>query len=181
LILSGIVTAVVGVILTTLGFGGGAEAGTTGLVGVLLTLFLAFLIGGYTAGRMASRDGSKHGLLVALLALIVTLILALLGGVAGLGLINNRQGVTLPGVPTEIAQSGLGTVLTLGGVIALLLPFVAGPSGAPGGPKLAAGARRIGDASSTTASRIKNQLLEKRAPLFLAPVLVANALLIERT
>ncbi|MCA1715782.1 MAG: hypothetical protein LC781_02615 [Actinobacteria bacterium] len=139
LILSGLVTAVVSVILTTLGFGGGAEAGTTGLVGVLLTLFLAFLVGGYTAGRMASRDGSKHGLLVALLALIVTLILALLGGVAGLGLINNLQGVTLPGVPTEIAQSGLGTVLTLGGVIALLLPFVAGALGGSWGAKTGRG------------------------------------------
>ena len=135
LILSSIVTAVVGVILTALGFGGGAEAGTTGLVGVLLMLFLAFLIGGYTPGRMAGPDGSKHGLLVALVALIVTLILALLGGVAGLGLINNLQGVTLPGVPTEITQSGLGTVLTLGGVIALLLPFVAGALGGSWGTK----------------------------------------------
>ncbi|MDP8971986.1 MAG: hypothetical protein M3N45_02135 [Actinomycetota bacterium] len=135
LILSGIVSAVVGVILSALGFGGGAEAGTTGLVGVLLTLFLAFLVGGYTAGRMTGRDGSKHGLLVALLALIVTLILALLGGVAGLGLINNLQGVTLPGVPTEFAQSGLGTVLTLGGVIALLLPFIAGALGGSWGAK----------------------------------------------
>jgi hypothetical protein len=107
-----------------------------------LTLFLAFLIGGYTAGRMASRDGSKHGILVALLALIVTLILALLGGVAGLGLIsliNNLQGVTLPGVPTEIAQSGLGTVLTLGGIIALLLPFVAGALGGSLGAKTGRG------------------------------------------
>jgi predicted anti-sigma-YlaC factor YlaD len=133
LVLSGLVTAVVGMILTALGFGGGAEAGTIGLFGVLLTLFLSFLIGGYTAGRMAGRDGSKHGLLVALLALIVTLILALLGGVAGLT--NNLQDVALPGVPTEIAQRGLGTVLTLGGVIALLLPFVAGALGGSWGTK----------------------------------------------
>jgi len=133
LILSGIVTAVVGVILTALGFGGGAEAGTSGLVGVLLTLFLAFFIGGYAAGRMAGRDGSKHGILVALLALIVTLILALLGGVAGFT--NNLPDVTLPSFPTEITQSGLGTVLTLGGVIALLLPFVAGALGGSWGTK----------------------------------------------
>ena len=139
LILSGIVTATVGVILTAFGFGGGAEAGTTGLVGILLTLFLAFLIGGYTAGRMTGRDGSKHGLLVALLALIVTLILAFLGGVAGLGLIDSLQGVTLPGVPTEIVQSGLGTVLTLGGVVALLLPFVAGALGGSWGAKTGRG------------------------------------------
>lgn len=139
LILSGIVSAIVAVIFSALGFGGGAEAGTSGLVGVLLTLFLAFLVGGYTAGRMASRDGSKHGLLVALLALIVTLVLVLLGGAVGSSLVNNLQGVTLPGVPTEIAQQGLGTVLTLGGVIALLLPFVAGALGGSWGAKTGRG------------------------------------------
>lgn len=139
LILSGLVTAIVGVILTALGFRGGAEAGTTGLVGVLLTLFLAFLIGGYTAGRMASRDGSKHGLLVALLALVVTLVLVLLGGAVGRNLVDNLQGVTLPGVPSEIAQQGLGTVLTLGSVIALLLPFVAGALGGSWGAKTGRG------------------------------------------
>lgn len=129
LILSGLVSAVVGAILVTLGFGGGAEAGTAGLIGVLVTLFLAFLVGGYGAGRMAGRQGTRHGFLVALLALIVTLVLALLGGVAGPGLANNTQGVALPGVPSDIVQQGLGTVLTLGGVLALLLPFVAGAIG----------------------------------------------------
>lgn len=129
LILSGVVSVVVGAILTSVGFSGGTEAGTAGLVGVLVTLFLAFLVGGYGAGRMAGRQGTRHGFLVALLALIVTLILALLGGVAGPGLANNTQGVALPGVPSDIVQQGLGTVLTLGGVLALLLPFVAGAIG----------------------------------------------------
>ncbi len=139
LILSGIVGAVVGAILAALGFGGVSEAGTSGLVGVLLTLFFAFLIGGYTAGRMASRDGSKHGLLVALLTLIVTLILVLLGGVAGSSFIANLRGVTLPGIPSEVSQQGLGTVLTLGSIIALLLPFVAGALGGSWGAKTGRG------------------------------------------
>ncbi|MCA1738513.1 MAG: hypothetical protein LC740_06720 [Actinobacteria bacterium] len=125
LILSGLVTAVVGAILATLGFGGGSEAATTSFIGILVTLFLAFLIGGYAAGRMASRQGTRHGLLVALLALIVTLVLTL----TGLGLTNNLQSVTLPGVPSEVTQQGLGTVLTVGGVLALLLPFVGGAIG----------------------------------------------------
>ena len=129
LFLSGIVSAVVGALLAALGLGGGPEAGTAGLVGVLVTLFVAFLIGGYASGRMANRQGIRHGLLVALLALIVTLILAFLDGVAGPGLVNNLQDVTLPGVPAEIVQQGLGTVLTLGGVLALLLPFLGGAIG----------------------------------------------------
>jgi len=139
LILSGIVAAIVSMILAALGFGGVSEAGTSGLVGVLLTLFLAFLVGGYTAGRMASRNGSKHGLLVALLALVITLILALLSGAAGFGLIDNLRGVTLPGIPSEISQQGLGTVLTLGSVLALLIPFVAGALGGSWGARTGRG------------------------------------------
>ena len=129
LVLSSVVGAVAGAIFATLGFGGGAEAGATSLVGILVTLFLAFLIGGYTAGRMASRQGARHGLMVALLALVVTLALALLGSVAGSGLVYGLQGVALPGIPSEVVSQGLGTVLTLGGVLALLLPFVGGAIG----------------------------------------------------
>ena len=69
------------------------------------------------------------GIAVALIALIVTLVLTLMGGIAGLGFINNLPGITLPGVPSDIAQQGLSTVLTLGGILALLLPFVAGAVG----------------------------------------------------
>ena len=99
---------------------------------MLVTLFVAFLIGGYASGRMANRQGIRHGLLVALLALIVTLILAFLDGVAGPGLVNNLQDVTLPGVPAEIVQQGLGTVLTLGGSSPCSSRSWAAPSAAPG-------------------------------------------------
>src|ERR687893_3136239 len=47
LILSGIVGAIVGGILGAMGVQGGTEGGTAGLIGRLVTLFLAFLIGGY--------------------------------------------------------------------------------------------------------------------------------------
>src|SRR5688572_26959023 len=73
LILSGIVAAIVGGIIGLLGLGT-SSGGISGLVGVVVTLLLAFFIGGYAASRMASRSGAKHGLLVALLALIVAII-----------------------------------------------------------------------------------------------------------
>ena len=126
LIFSAVVSSVVEAI-----FGGGGSAqnmGTAGFVGLLTTLFLAFLIGGYTAGRMASRSGTKHGLLVALLALLVTLLLAALGGALGLAFLDNLQGVTLPNVP-DVTQQGLNTVLTLGSILALLVPFISGAIG----------------------------------------------------
>jgi hypothetical protein len=144
LILSGIVAAIVGVIFVTLGIGGGATGGgISALVGVLLTLLIAFFLGGYVAGRMASRSGVKHGLLVPLLALIVTIVLALIGGVVGTSFIDQLSGVTLPGPAGRAAQNvpqrGLGTILTVSGILALLLPFI---GGALGGAKGARTGRR---------------------------------------
>lgn len=127
LILSGVIS---GLVAGVAGAGGSTDqAGTVGVVGLLITLFVAFLVGGYTAGRLAGRSGTKHGLLVALLALIVTIILVLLSGIVGAALIDNLRGITLPGVPEDIARQGLNTVLTLSSVLALILPFIAGAIG----------------------------------------------------
>lgn len=127
LISSGIVS---GIVAGVAGAGGStSQAGTVGVVGLLITLFVAFLVGGYTAGRLAGRSGTRHGLFVALLALIITFILILLSTIVGAVLIDNLRGVTLPGVPEDIARQGLNTVLTLSSVLALVLPFIAGAIG----------------------------------------------------
>jgi hypothetical protein len=144
LILSGIVGAIVGGILAALGVGDGATSGgISGLIGLLLTLLIAFFIGGYVAGRMASRSGVKHGLLVPLLALVVTVVLAIIGTALGTSFIDQLSGVTLPGPADQAAQSvpqqGLGTILTVSGILALLLPFI---GGALGGAKGASTGRR---------------------------------------
>ena len=135
LILSGIV----GGILAVLGVGGGISA----LIGLLLTLLIGFFIGGYVAGRMASRSGLKHGLLVPLLALVVTMVLAIVGSAVGASFVDQLSGVTLPGPAGEAAQSvpqqGLGTILTVSGLLALLFPFI---GGALGGAKGASTGRR---------------------------------------
>jgi hypothetical protein len=134
LILSGIVSGIVGAIFGTVGRQGLTEGGTTALIGLLITLLLAFLIGGYTAGRMAARSGLKHGLLVPLLALVVTLVLAIVGGLLGVSLIDELSGVTLPQGAQSSAQQaapqqGLGTILTVSGLLALLFPFIGGALG----------------------------------------------------
>jgi len=134
LILSGIVSGIVGAIFGTAGRGGITEGGTTALVGLLITLLLAFLIGGYAAGRMASRSGLKHGLLVPLLALVVTLVLAIVGGLLGVSFMDQLSGVTLPEGAQQSAQQaapeqGLGTILSVSGILALLFPFIGGAIG----------------------------------------------------
>jgi hypothetical protein len=134
LILSGIVSGIVGAIFGTAGRQGLTEGGTTALVGLLITLLVAFLIGGYVAGRLASRSGFKHGLLVPLLALVVTLVLAIVGGLVGVSFIDQLSGVTLPQGAQQSAQQaapqqGLGTILTVSGLLALLFPFIGGAIG----------------------------------------------------
>jgi hypothetical protein len=57
--------------------------GIGALVGSLVALFLAFLIGGYTAGRMARFDGAKNGIGVVVWTVIVAIILGILGGILG--------------------------------------------------------------------------------------------------
>jgi hypothetical protein len=134
LILSGIVSGIVGAIFGTAGRQGIAEGGTAALVGLLITLLLAFLIGGYVAGRMAARSGLKHGLLVPLLALVVTIVLAIVGGLLGVSFIDQLSGITLPQGAQSSAQQaapqqGLGTILTVSGLLALLFPFIGGAIG----------------------------------------------------
>jgi hypothetical protein len=134
LILSGIVSGIVGAIFGTAGRQGLTEGGTTALIGLLITLLLAFLIGGYVAGRLASRSGLKHGLLVPLLALVVTIVLAIVGGLLGVSFIDQLSGVTLPQGAQQSAQQaapqqGLGTILTVSGILALLFPFIGGALG----------------------------------------------------
>src|SRR5918992_6250590 len=146
LILSGIVGVIVGGILAALGVGDGATSGgLSGLIGLLLTLLIAFYIGGYVAGRMASRSDVKHGLLVPLLALAVTIVLAVIGAAVGASFIDQLSGVTLPGPAGQAAQAvpqqGLGTLLTVWGILALLDPFIGGRSGARRAPPPAAGGR----------------------------------------
>ena len=139
LILSGIVTGIVVAIFAALGARGTAGGGAGALVGLLLTLLIAFVIGGYVAGRMAGRSGVKHGLLVPLLALVVTIVLAVVGGILGTSFIGQLSGVTLPGptgsVARDIPQQGLGTILTVSGILALLFPFIGGATGGAWGAK----------------------------------------------
>jgi hypothetical protein len=141
LILSGIVGAIVGAILGgNQGVGQEAQSSSiAGLVGLLITLFLAFLIGGYVAGRLASRSGLKHGILVPILSLVVILLLAIIGAIVGASFIDQLSGVALPQVPQgaqqQVPQQGLGTILTVSGILALLVPLIGGALGGLWGAK----------------------------------------------
>ncbi|MBA2764612.1 MAG: hypothetical protein H0U42_08005 [Thermoleophilaceae bacterium] len=63
-----------------------SSAETIGIVGaalLLLVLFLAYLCGGYVAGRMSRYDGARQGLGVWLIGLRITILLAVAGAIFG--------------------------------------------------------------------------------------------------
>jgi hypothetical protein len=120
----GIVGAVVGTVGYQMGAPvpkvGGPISNTTqtlgigGLVGGLIALFLAYLIGGYTAGRMARFDGARNGVGVVIWTVIVAIVLGIVGGVLG-----NRFNVA-----SQIHLNINTSTLTRAGVISLAVTLI---------------------------------------------------------
>ena len=98
----------------TLGIGGG--------IAVLVVLFLAYLAGGYVAGRMARFDGARQGLAVWLVGLLVVLLLAAAGGILG-SQYNVLQQLNLPRIPIDEGTATTAGIITL---VAILLVTLLG-------------------------------------------------------
>jgi MFS family permease len=98
----------------TLGIGGG--------IAILVVLFLAYLAGGYVAGRMARFDGARQGFAVWLVGLLVVLILAGVGVVLG-SQYNVLQQLNLPRIPIDEGTATTAGIITL---VAILLVTLAG-------------------------------------------------------
>ena len=108
------------------------QADTIGLVGgivLLVILFLAYLAGGYVAGRMARFDGARQGVAVWVIGLLVVLALAALGLVFG-AQYNVLQQLNLPRIPIDEGTA------TTGGLIALVTVLLVTLLGAVLGGKL---------------------------------------------
>ena len=105
----------------TIGIGGG--------IVLLVVLFLAYLAGGYVAGRMARFDGARQGIAVWLIGLLVVAALAIAGVVFG-SKYNVLQQLNLPRIPIDEGTA------TTGGIIALVAVVLATLLGAILGGKL---------------------------------------------
>ncbi len=108
------------------------EAGTIGVVGgvvLLVILFLAYLAGGYVAGRMARFDGVRQGMAVWVIGLLVVVALAVAGLLFG-AQFNVLQQLNLPRIPIDEGTA------TTGGIIALVAVLLATLIGAVLGGKL---------------------------------------------
>ena len=105
----------------TVGIGGG--------IALLVILFLAYLAGGYVAGRMARFDGVRQGIAVWVIGLLVVLALAALTAVLGAEY-NVLSQLNLPRIPVDEGTA------TTAGIIALVAVLVVTLLGAVLGGKL---------------------------------------------
>ncbi|WP_164700253.1 hypothetical protein [Modestobacter sp. KNN46-3] len=103
--------------------------GIGGGIALLVVLFLAYLAGGYVAGRMARFDGVRQGIAVWVVGLLVVLALAIAGAVLG-SEFNVLSDLDLPRIPIDE-----GT-LTTAGIIALVAVLLVTLLGAVLGGKL---------------------------------------------
>ncbi|WP_233492224.1 hypothetical protein [Blastococcus sp. TF02A-30] len=96
--------------------------GLGGAIGLLVVLFLAYLAGGYVAGRMSRFDGARQGVAVWLIGLVVVVALAVAGVIAG-AQYNVFEDLDLPRIPVDEGDATTAGVVTL---VAVLLATLAG-------------------------------------------------------
>ena len=99
------------------------EADTIGVVGgivLLVILFLAYLAGGYVAGRMARFDGTRQGVAVWVIGLLVVIALAALGLLFG-AQYNVLQQLNLPRIPIDEGTATTGGLIALAAVLLVTL------------------------------------------------------------
>ena len=103
--------------------------GIAGIIALLVVLFLAYLAGGYVAGRMARFDGARQGVAVWIIGLLIVIALAVLGAVLGAEY-NVLQQLNLPRIPIDEGTA------TTAGIIALVAVLLVTLLGAVLGGKL---------------------------------------------
>jgi hypothetical protein len=123
-----VLTALIGGILAATGVveGGISPQEATGVgtaagVGLVIAQFLAYLWGGYTAGRMARGSGVLNGILVPIVAIVLVAILgALVAGIADQT--TNLRPEQIQQLPLPLGSlSDLGSIVGIALLVAMLL------------------------------------------------------------
>src|SRR5918997_3793113 len=123
IILAGLVGAAFGVVGYQTGLEEDAEDLSIGsLIGGVAILFVAYLIGGWAAGRMARYDGARNGFANGVWTLILAAILAGLGAWAGseYDVFRNVE------LPQWFEEDALTTAAIISGVAAIAAMFAGG-------------------------------------------------------
>src|SRR5215203_2165013 len=103
-----------------------AELGVGSAIFAAVVLLLAYLFGGYVAGRMARRAGLIHGLAVFILALVIVAVIAAIAA-AQTDTSAIRDNLRSLGIPTTGAEWGdVGTLAGIGSLAAMLVGALLG-------------------------------------------------------
>ena len=103
-----------------------AELGVGSAIVAAVVLLLAYLFGGYVAGRMARRAGLIHGLAVFVLALVIVALIAAIAA-AQTDTSAIRGNLRSLGIPTTGAEwSDVGTLAGIGSLAAMLVGALLG-------------------------------------------------------
>jgi CBS domain containing-hemolysin-like protein len=114
ILLGGLVGAAIGAVGYQTGLKGTAEEiSIASLIGGLIVLFIAFLVGGWAAGRMARYDGARNGLVTAVWAIVLAAVLSALAALFGAQYDVFRN--------VELPQFFSRDALTLGGIVSALV------------------------------------------------------------
>lgn len=98
------------------------ELAIGGVAVAVAVVFVSFLAGGWSAGRMARYDGGTNGVGVALWALLLVAIFAALGAWAGTEY-NAFQQVGLPDWFSQIRGDGVTSIAVISAVLAVVAMF----------------------------------------------------------
>ncbi len=123
LILAGLIGAAVGVVGYQTGLDEDVEDLSIGsLIGGVAVLFVAYLIGGWAAGRIARYDGARNGFATGIWTLILAGILAALGAWAGAeyDVFENVE------LPQWFDEDALTTTAIISGIAAIAAMFIGG-------------------------------------------------------
>jgi MFS family permease len=126
LILAGLVGAAVGAVGYQTGLEQNAEdLSTWSMIGGVAVLFVAYLIGGWAAGRIARYDGARNGFATGIWTLVSAGILAALGAWIGseYDVFRNVE------LPQWFTTDALTTTAIVSGIAAILAMFVGGVIG----------------------------------------------------
>jgi hypothetical protein len=103
-----------------------AELGVGSAIAAAVVLLLAYLFGGYVAGRMARRAGLLHGVGVFVLALVLVALIAAIAATQT-DTSSIRGNLRSLGIPTTGAEWGdIGTLAGIGSLVAMLVGAVLG-------------------------------------------------------
>lgn len=97
--------------------GDAASVGMTGMGAAVVILAIAYLTGGYVAGRLARFDGARNGLAAWIVGLVVTVLAGVAAAVVGAST-DLATRVQLPAVPVDMSA------LTISGAVLLAVTVI---------------------------------------------------------